>query len=232
LLGVLLFTSKFKAPRAQGLKAMAMSAGGAMAPILQDLPLEVLTHVCRHLELCDLIRVSQSCKRFRHGGLETVELPTESPVLTVVSEIAGLKLMPSTRPHGCSESWVAYLARCTRQRRCREAPPIAAGDEQSVFVDAAGRLLACGSRAAVGHGHEIRSDPTPVAAMTAVRVKSVAAGFLYSLALGWDGRVYSWGANNYGQLGHGDKLDRPSPALVEGLVEVGDITAGNATALP
>jgi hypothetical protein len=39
-------------------------------PVLHDLPLEVLTHVCQHLGLVDLVRVAQSCKRFRHAGLK------------------------------------------------------------------------------------------------------------------------------------------------------------------
>jgi alpha-tubulin suppressor-like RCC1 family protein len=36
---------------------------------------------------------------------------------------------------------------------------------------------------------------TPLAAMAGVRVLSVAASFAHSLALTWDGRVYSWGHN-------------------------------------
>jgi alpha-tubulin suppressor-like RCC1 family protein len=54
---------------------------------------------------------------------------------------------------------------------------------------------------------------------------SVAAGYHHSLALGWDGRVYSWGRNEYGQLGHGDTQRRPAPALVGGLEGVRIITA-------
>jgi hypothetical protein len=75
-----------------------------IAAHLDDLPL--LTHVCRHLGLCDLIRVSQSCKGFRHGRLETAELPTESPVVAVLLELAlpRLELVPRTRPFGCSEA--------------------------------------------------------------------------------------------------------------------------------
>jgi alpha-tubulin suppressor-like RCC1 family protein len=57
--------------------------------------------------------------------------------------------------------------------------------------------------------------------MSEIRVRSVAAGWYHSLALTWDGRVYSWGGNNCGQLGHGDELDRLAPVLVEGLVERG-----------
>jgi hypothetical protein len=115
-----------------------------MATLL-DLPLEVLTDVCLQLDLHDLVRVAATCKRFRHGdgGLETAELPTKSPVVTALRILAFSRpeLVPSTRAIGGSESWVAYLARCARQRRCREAPPIAAGDWHSIFV-AAGLVLA------------------------------------------------------------------------------------------
>jgi alpha-tubulin suppressor-like RCC1 family protein len=61
--------------------------------------------------------------------------------------------------------------------------------------------------------------------MAYVRVQSVVAELSHSLALSWDGRVYSWGDKLYGQLGHGDKSARPSPALVEGLEGVRSIAA-------
>jgi hypothetical protein len=113
---------------------------------LLDLPLEMLTAVCQQLDLRDLVRVAETCKRLRHGdgGLETVELPTKSPVVMALREHAfpGGVGMPSSRLTGCSESWVAYLARFARQRRFRDAPPIAAGDHHSLFAD--GRLLVCG----------------------------------------------------------------------------------------
>jgi hypothetical protein len=71
---------------------------GAMA-LLCELPLEMLTHVCEHLDLKDLIRVSATCKRFRYGGLETLELPTESPVVAVLCKHAFPRpeLIPSVR---------------------------------------------------------------------------------------------------------------------------------------
>jgi hypothetical protein len=209
----------------------AMAPSSINQAIVMDLPLELFTAVCLKLDLHDLVRVSETCKRFRHGedGLETVELPTKSPVVTALREHAfsGGELIPSTRPTGCAESWVAYLARCVRQRCRREAPPLAAGDLRSLFLDAAGRLLTCGEGAAVGHGDEdaICTDPTPVTALAGVRVRSVAAGSRNSLALGWDGRVYSWGENRNGQLGQGDRLDKPAPALVEGLESVRGVAA-------
>jgi hypothetical protein len=199
---------------------------------LLDLPFEVLTDVCQQLDLYDLLRVAETCKRLRHGdgGLDTVELPSKSPIVAALRErafLAGSEPIPSARPLGCSESWVAYLARCVRQRGCREAPPIAAGEAHTVFVDLAGRVLTCGRYAGVGQGDEnvIFSTPTPVAAMAAVQVRSLAAGCGHSLALTWDGRVYSWGHNLSGQLGHGDKLTGLAPALVEGFENVCRIAA-------
>jgi hypothetical protein len=83
-------------------------ASACCAAALLDLPLEVLTCVCLHLDLLDLTRVAESCNRFRHGdgALKTAELPTKSPVVTALREHAfpGGVGTPSTRPIGCSES--------------------------------------------------------------------------------------------------------------------------------
>jgi hypothetical protein len=68
---------------------MAVSSPSAAA--LLDLPLEVLIDVCEQLDIRDLIRVAQACKRlFRHGegGLDPAELPTKSPVVMALREHA------------------------------------------------------------------------------------------------------------------------------------------------
>jgi alpha-tubulin suppressor-like RCC1 family protein len=198
---------------------------------LLDLPLEVLVDVCEQFDFCDLICIAATCQRFRYGdrGLATVELPTKSPVVRALLKYAcpGGVLVPSTRPIGCSESWVAYLARYVRQRRGREAPPVAAGVLCSLFVHADGRLLSCGDGAAVGRDEAAATYPRPttVIATAGMRMRSVAAGGSHSLALGWDGRVNSWGSNWRGPLGHGDTRDRPLPALVRGLEGVRNIAA-------
>src|SRR5204863_3129033 len=54
---------------------------------------------------------------------------------------------------------------------------------------------------------------------------SVSAGFRFSLALS-GGRVYAWGANEYGQLGNGTTTHTSAPGLVSGLGEVAEIAAG------
>jgi alpha-tubulin suppressor-like RCC1 family protein len=121
---------------------------------------------------------------------------------------------------------VAYLARCARQRRFGEAPLIAAGHQHSLFLDASSQLLTCGETIRLGYGGEIAAFiSTPVTLFAGLRVMSVAAGAQHSLALGWDGRVYSWGHNEFTQLDHGDTLRRLSPTLVDDLEGVRGIAA-------
>ena len=51
--------------------------------------------------------------------------------------------------------------------------------------------------------------------LAGVRVVGVAAGFLYSIALAADGRVFTFGRGEYGRLGHGDEEDQLTPRVVE-----------------
>jgi hypothetical protein len=96
-----------------------------------------------------------------------------------------------------------------------------------LFIDADDRVLACGWNNATGHGNDctIYPDPILVHGMAGVRVQAVAAGFFHCLALGWDGRVFSWGSNEYAQLGHGDSIIRVSPAPIDTLEEIQTIDA-------
>jgi hypothetical protein len=212
----------------------------ARSPVgLLDLPLEVLMDVCLQLGLRDLLFVAGSCERLRNGdgARDTAELPTKSPVVTALREHAfpGGALIPSTRPV-CSESWVGYLARCARQRRCREALPFAAGCWDSLFLDETGRLLVGGDAFKWGRARAkmLHLHPAPVAATAGMWVRSMAAGQDHNLALGWDGRVYSWGGmNTFGQLGRGEWRSRNMrpPALVEGLEGVCSVAAGSMHSL-
>lgn len=103
-----------------------------MVPTCWTFPSEVLQCVYQHLGVRDRVRVAASARFFRYGRSE---LPSESVVATVLREHAftGGGLIPPKRTIGCSELWVAYLARRARQRRCRGGPPFAAGWSQSVF---------------------------------------------------------------------------------------------------
>lgn len=54
----------------------------------------------------------------------------------------------------------------------------------------------------------------------------VSAGQGHTLALKWDGTLWAWGNNTYGQLGDGTNTDRTSPVQVAGLTGVIDIATG------
>ena len=61
-------------------------------------------------------------------------------------------------------------------------------------------------------------------------VVKIACGSRHSLAIISDGHAYSWGANDYGQLGHDDLISRDCPTIVECFVKqnlrVGNVFAG------
>jgi alpha-tubulin suppressor-like RCC1 family protein len=63
-----------------------------------------------------------------------------------------------------------------------------------------------------------RRTPTKVPGL--IRVKAIAAGEGYSLALTESGEVYTWGWNEHGRLGLGDTDDRLLPTMVPGLRNV------------
>ena len=98
---------------------------------------------------------------------------------------------------------------------------IAAGDEHTVFVTGDGLVFACGpngnGRLGVGDA-ERRLVPTLVTGQlqgkTAVYIT---AGCNHTLCITADGSLFSWGDNEFGQLGVGDTEDRHVPTLVTGL---------------
>ncbi len=57
----------------------------------------------------------------------------------------------------------------------------------------------------------------------------VAGGFGYTLALAEDGSVYSWGSNTFGNLGHGDLIDRKFPTKINGLTGVVAVSTRGST---
>ena len=89
----------------------------------------------------------------------------------------------------------------------------------------------------LGHGLGFHPDapdayrasvPTPVAALEGVDVVQVSAGPTHVAAVDRAGRVYTWGAGSYGQLGHGDRRPAFAPRLVRALlgVNITSVAAG------
>lgn len=65
-------------------------------------------------------------------------------------------------------------------------------------------------------GDEIASLPKPVKGLpSGLKIKMVAAGQHHSALLAEDGRVFTWGRGEYGQLGHGVKENSAQPTQVK-----------------
>ncbi|WP_295825410.1 hypothetical protein [uncultured Microbacterium sp.] len=95
---------------------------------------------------------------------------------------------------------------------------IGASNDHSLATDTAHNAYAWGNNGnkQLGTGGRIdRTTPTRITFPTGVTITSLAAGSYQSLALTTDHNVYAWGSNAYGQLGTGDRTDRPTPAPVD-----------------
>ncbi|MFD4318586.1 RCC1 domain-containing protein [Streptomyces sp. NPDC058548] len=95
-----------------------------------------------------------------------------------------------------------------------------------------GRVLAWGTNAYGQLGNGFTTPDTaglatrPVAVQSLNKVKDVSAGCEHSVALREDGTVWTWGRNQFGQLGNGTDVDRNTPQKVPGLDDVVAVTTG------
>lgn len=102
------------------------------------------------------------------------------------------------------------------------------GEEKAEAKDggSGGELLYCGAtvrtmgQKAVGGGIQGNLlSPSRLRPLVGVDIRSVASGCtaFHCVALGADGRCYTWGRNEKGQLGHGDTVQRDLPTIVSEL---------------
>ncbi len=62
---------------------------------------------------------------------------------------------------------------------------------------------------------------------TPVPFLQISSGDVHCLAISEDGKLWSWGGNEYGQLGFGDKKERLSPSQVPFDQLVASVSAGH-----
>jgi hypothetical protein len=73
----------------------------------------------------------------------------------------------------------------------------------------------------LGHGDSKNlSSPKLVESLGSVKIKQVTCGWQHTMALSWEGKVFSWGYGEDGQLGHGNTEDFLTPKLVWKLKEM------------
>ncbi|KAL3840243.1 hypothetical protein ACJIZ3_024834 [Penstemon smallii] len=97
-----------------------------------------------------------------------------------------------------------------------------------------GELLFCGTTAwdAMGRRRTTPEEnlvsPTRLRPLMGVDIRLVASGCVscHCVALDVDGRCYTWGRNEKGQLGHGDKIQRDRPTIVSELSKHKILRAG------
>lgn len=112
---------------------------------------------------------------------------------------------------------------------------IAANGNFSLALGQDGRVWAWGQNASgqVGKGTAPTSaEPTPREVNSLPTIRAIAAGHSHALALDADGKVWSWGKNDFGQVGTGSAT--PSvlvPTLVTNLPRVKAIAAGSGHSL-
>ena len=106
---------------------------------------------------------------------------------------------------------------------------VATGAAHSMAVTAQGQLWAWGHNGEGQLGTEVTSAkgqgrsheaprPLRVASLTAVKVKHVACGACFTLALTAPGDTLSWGDGSNGQLGHGVCTSEAAPRVVKALL--------------
>lgn len=106
-----------------------------------------------------------------------------------------------------------------------DAHACAQGDDDNVYCWGNNQYGQLGVDTVADHVNH----PVPVAAPPTVALSMPAAADAHTCAIGSDGRIYCWGGNEYGQLGDGTEIDRPTPTAVAAPpgVRFESITAGS-----
>nr|XP_054967592.1 E3 ISG15--protein ligase HERC5 isoform X7 [Pan paniscus] len=98
---------------------------------------------------------------------------------------------------------------------------ITCGDYHSLALSKGGELFAWGQNlhGQLGVGRKFPSTTTPqiVEHLAGVPLAQISAGEAHSMALSMSGNIYSWGKNEFGQLGLGHTESKDYPSLIEGL---------------
>jgi alpha-tubulin suppressor-like RCC1 family protein len=152
------------------------------------------------------------------GGERIMELTADGDVISrggnQYGELGDYTFLDSTNP--------IHVAGLTNIRK------IASGLNHSLALDSDGAVWAWGQNGdgQLGDGGtEDANLPVQARGMTNSAV-AVAGGYCHSVAAKADGMVWTWGKNNYGQLGTGDTDDTRDPVLVQGLTNAVAVAAG------
>lgn len=110
---------------------------------------------------------------------------------------------------------------------------IAAGDDHSLAIYYDGTVWAWGYNAfgQLGNGSSPNNINLPVQVSGLTGIVRIDGGGYSSIALKNDGTVYTWGRNDYGQLGNGTTTDSNIPVLVSPLSGIISVEEGGVHSL-
>ncbi|NCE64051.1 hypothetical protein D1159_05475 [Pseudoflavonifractor sp. 524-17] len=154
-------------------------------------------------------------------GLDQAQAPTEVEGLSsVLAVAAGYNFSAALRFDGTVYQWGGGMDKTPRQvPGLTNVADIAAGQTDLLALKTDGTVW------------QWTYGGTPKQVSGLRRIGAIAAGGSHFLALTCSGEVWAWGANDYGQLGTGDKDARTTPVRVSNLIDIVDIAAGYSHSL-
>ncbi|XP_053920301.1 probable E3 ubiquitin-protein ligase HERC4 isoform X3 [Cuculus canorus] len=131
-------------------------------------------------------------------------------------------------PNGeLSEHWATASSDYSEMRLVKELGnqdivQIACGDQHAMALSRGGELFAWGHNTygQLGVGCQttiLIPQPRLVKRLKGISLAQIAAGGGHSVTVSLSGAVYSWGKNDFGQLGLGDTVDRDCPSYIGAL---------------
>ncbi|XP_050008212.1 RCC1 and BTB domain-containing protein 1 isoform X3 [Alexandromys fortis] len=118
--------------------------------------------------------------------------------------------------NGTTNQGIAPVQVCTNLL-IKQVVEVACGSHHSMALAADGEVYGWGynGNGQLGLGNNGNQlTPVRVAALHNVCVNQIACGYAHTLALTDEGLLYAWGANTYGQLGNGNKINVLSPTHI------------------
>nr|XP_013806962.1 PREDICTED: E3 ISG15--protein ligase HERC5-like [Apteryx mantelli mantelli] len=123
--------------------------------------------------------------------------------------------------HQATASANHFKTRLLKELGNQHIVQIACGDHHSMALSRGGELFTWGQNAhgQLGVGGQVTrtAEPQLVEGLKGIALAQITAGGAHSLAVSLSGAVYSWGKNDFGQLGLGHTEDRDRPSYIGAL---------------
>jgi alpha-tubulin suppressor-like RCC1 family protein len=109
-----------------------------------------------------------------------------------------------------------------------QAKSVSAGFRHTCVVSAASQGYCWGNNedGALGPSLGTAGSPFPIAVPEGLLINSISAGEEFTCATTTGGTGYCWGSNEWGELGRGNRISSPVPAVVNGGIAFASISAG------